>query len=73
MVDGQVVFTTSDDWGTVPAGAIAAVPVAELEAGRATPKLVFQPTPRQAVDGSPPHATRWSSPIWTMSVAAWRC
>ena len=51
MVNGQVVFTTSDDWGAVPAGAIAAVPVTELQAGRATPSLVFQPTPRQAVDG----------------------
>ena len=51
MVDGRVVFRTQDDWGAVPAGGVAAVPLAELEAGRATPALVFAPSPRQAVDG----------------------
>jgi len=51
MVDGQVVFETSDPWGSVPAGAVAAIPLSELEAGRATPRIVFQPTPRQAVTG----------------------
>ena len=51
MVDGQVVFTTSDPWGAIPAGAVASVPVKELQAGRATPRLVFAPNARQAVDG----------------------
>lgn len=52
MIDGQVVFETSDPWGDVPAGAVAAVPLKELEAGRATPKLVFAPTARQALTGA---------------------
>jgi prolyl oligopeptidase len=51
MIDGRVVFTTSEAWGAIPAGAIASVPAKELEAGRAVPTLVFAPTPRQAVDG----------------------
>lgn len=51
MVDGQVVFTTSDPWGAIPAGAVAAVPVADLAQGRAAPTLVFAPNPRQAVEG----------------------
>ena len=51
MVDGRVIFTTQDPWGPVPAGAVASVPLKELEQGRATPALVFAPTPRQAVGG----------------------
>lgn len=51
MVDGQMVFTTSERWGAVPAGSVASVPVAELKAGRATPRLVFAPNARQAVEG----------------------
>jgi len=51
MVDGQVVFETSDPWGAVPAGALAYVSLKDLEGGRATPKLLFAPTPRQAVSG----------------------
>ena len=49
MVDGQVVFTTSEAWGAIPTGAVASVPLRELEAGRLTPTLIFAPTPRQAV------------------------
>ncbi len=49
MVDGRVIFQTSDPWGDVPAGAIAWAPVAEVEAGRPAPRLLFRPTPRQAV------------------------
>jgi prolyl oligopeptidase len=51
MVDGRMVFTTSEAWGPIRAGALAAVPVKELAAGRASPSLVFAPTARQAVDG----------------------
>ncbi|HEU0065807.1 MAG TPA: prolyl oligopeptidase family serine peptidase, partial [Sphingomonas sp.] len=51
MVDGQMVFETSDAWGPVPAGAIASVSLKDLEAGRTAPTLVFAPTPRQAVVG----------------------
>jgi prolyl oligopeptidase len=50
MVDGQVLFQTSDPWGSVPAGAIASVPLAEVEAGRLSPTILFAPTPRQSVD-----------------------
>ena len=51
MVDGRVVFTTQDPWSAVPAGGVAAVPLADVEQGRATPSLVFAPTDAQAVDG----------------------
>ncbi|MFK3890232.1 prolyl oligopeptidase family protein [Sphingomonas sp. NPDC079357] len=49
MVEGRVVFTTSEPWGVIPTGAVASVPLKDLEAGRITPSLVFAPTPRQAV------------------------
>jgi prolyl oligopeptidase len=49
MVAGRVIFQTSDPWGAIPAGAAAWVPLAEIEAGRATPRPLFAPTPRQAV------------------------
>ncbi len=51
LVDGRMVFQTSEAWGAVPAGAIAAVPLRDLEAGRFTPATVFAPGPRQSVDG----------------------
>ncbi|PZQ60753.1 MAG: S9 family peptidase [Sphingomonas taxi] len=51
MVNGQVVFTTSEPWGAIPTGAVASVPLADLEAGRIVPTLIFAPTPRQAVAG----------------------
>ncbi|MEH3159546.1 MAG: hypothetical protein PGN08_11855 [Sphingomonas taxi] len=51
MVDGQVLFQTSDPWGQVPAGALASAPIANVRAGRAiTPTILFAPTPRQSVD-----------------------
>lgn len=50
MVDGQVIFETSDPWGAIPAGAIAAAPLSEVVKGRFTPQLVFAPTARQSVD-----------------------
>ncbi|WP_425567158.1 prolyl oligopeptidase family serine peptidase [Sphingomonas cynarae] len=49
MVAGRVIFETSDPWGAIPAGAAAWVPLAEIEAGKATPRPLFTPTPRQAV------------------------
>ncbi|MDR6789502.1 prolyl oligopeptidase [Sphingomonas sp. BE138] len=51
MVDGQVVFTTSEPWGVIPTGAVASVPLEKLEAGRVEPVLIFAPTARQAVAG----------------------
>ncbi|AXJ96666.1 S9 family peptidase [Sphingomonas sp. FARSPH] len=51
MVDGQVVFQTSDPWGKVPAGAIASVPLAEVQkGGTLSPTVIFAPNPRQSVD-----------------------
>lgn len=51
MIDGRVVFTTSEPWGVIPAGGVASVPLKELEAGRMAPTLIFAPTARQAVSG----------------------
>jgi prolyl oligopeptidase len=51
MVDGQVLFKADEAWGAIPAGAIAAAPLAAVRAGRFTPQLVFAPGPRQSVDG----------------------
>ncbi|MBB3345919.1 prolyl oligopeptidase family protein [Sphingomonas sp. BK069] len=50
MVHGQVLFRTSDPWGKVPAGAIASVPLADVEGGTLNPTVVFAPNPRQSVD-----------------------
>jgi prolyl oligopeptidase len=50
MVDGQVVFKTGEPWGAIPTGAVAAVPLADLRAGRIAPTLIFAPNARQAVD-----------------------
>ena len=51
MVDGRVLFTTSDPWGDVPAGAVAWAPLRELTAGKMRPRVLFAPNPRQAVEG----------------------
>ncbi|TCP32682.1 prolyl oligopeptidase [Sphingomonas sp. BK235] len=50
MVHGQVLFRTSDPWGKVPAGAIASVPLADVEKGTLNPTVVFAPNPRQSID-----------------------
>ncbi|WP_210358479.1 prolyl oligopeptidase family serine peptidase [Sphingomonas beigongshangi] len=50
MVNGHVLFRTSDPWGKVPAGAIASVPLADVEKGTLNPTVVFAPNPRQSVD-----------------------
>ncbi|MEH3121313.1 MAG: prolyl oligopeptidase family serine peptidase [Sphingomonas phyllosphaerae] len=51
MIDGRVVFTTSEPWGAIPTGGVASVSLKELEAGRIAPSLIFAPTARQAVSG----------------------
>lgn len=51
LIDGQVIFSTSEPWGKVPAGAIASVPIADVERGTMTPTVIFAPNARQAVDG----------------------
>lgn len=51
LVDGQVIFSTSEPWGTVPAGAIASVPLADVERGTMSPTVIFAPNARQSVDG----------------------
>lgn len=56
MVDGQVVIQTSEDWTaggrTVPAGALVAVDHRQLGGGAIVPTVIFQPGPRQSVDGA---------------------
>ncbi|QGP80322.1 prolyl oligopeptidase family serine peptidase [Sphingobium sp. CAP-1] len=56
MVDGQVLIQTSEAWEsggvTVPAGALAAVPLRALQAGAVlTPQILFAPNARQSIDG----------------------
>ncbi|PTT37292.1 S9 family peptidase, partial [Stenotrophomonas sp. HMWF022] len=51
MVDGKVIFQTSDAWGQHPAGSVVWAPLSELEAGQITPRALFTPTDRQAVEG----------------------
>jgi prolyl oligopeptidase len=51
LVDGRVVFQTSDDWGAIKAGSVAWAPLAEVKAGQITPRLLWAPTPRQAAQG----------------------
>jgi prolyl oligopeptidase len=52
LVKGQLAFTTQEAWGALPAGAIVAAPLAQVETGRFTPTVVFAPTARQSVDGA---------------------
>jgi len=52
IVDGQVIFSTSDPWGAIPAGAIVSAPLAEVERGVLNPTLVFAPNARQSVEGA---------------------
>ncbi len=56
MVAGQVLIQTSEDWTsggvTVPAGALAAVPLKALESGEPLkPAILFAPNARQSIDG----------------------
>ncbi len=50
LLDGQVVFSTSDPWGAVPAGALASAPLAEVERGVLKPVVIFAPGPRESVE-----------------------
>ncbi|AKQ63103.1 Prolyl endopeptidase [Myxococcus hansupus] len=52
FVEGQVVFTIEEDWGRFKQGALLAYPLAALKAdpAKATPTLIFQPGPRQAIE-----------------------
>ena len=49
LVDGRVIVSTSDDWGAIKAGSVAWLPLAEVERGQMTPRLLWAPTPRQSV------------------------
>ncbi|OAN51961.1 prolyl oligopeptidase family serine peptidase [Sphingobium sp. TCM1] len=56
MVDGQVLIQTSEAWTsggmTVPAGALAAVPLKALQSGEVLkPHILFAPDARQSIDG----------------------
>ncbi|MCM8730323.1 prolyl oligopeptidase family protein [Hephaestia sp. GCM10023244] len=57
MVAGRVLFQTSEDWtpegaATIPAGALVSVTLDDLGNGGAlAPHVVFQPGPRQSIDG----------------------
>ncbi|TPG43641.1 S9 family peptidase [Sphingomonas koreensis] len=59
MVDGRVIIQTSEDWTAggkaIPAGALVSVTLADLQNGGAlTPTVIFQPGPRQSIDGAAP-------------------
>jgi len=51
LIDGQVIFSTSDPWGDIPTGAIASAPFADVAKGVIEPTLIFAPNARQAVEG----------------------
>jgi len=57
MVRGQVVFQLNEDWAPlgvprIPAGAVVAVGLADLrKGGELSPRVIFQPGRRQAVQG----------------------
>ncbi|HVF94773.1 MAG TPA: prolyl oligopeptidase family serine peptidase [Sphingomonas sp.] len=50
MVDGQVVFSTSDPWGEVPTGAIVSAPLAAVKTGTFKPTVILAPGPRQSIE-----------------------
>ena len=52
LIDGLVIFRTSDPWGAVPAGAIASAPLVEVERGVLKPTVIVAPRPRQSIDGA---------------------
>ncbi|NIJ15815.1 prolyl oligopeptidase family serine peptidase [Sphingobium vermicomposti] len=56
LVQGELLIQTSEDWTsggvTVPAGALASVPLKALESGEAlSPRILFAPNERQSIDG----------------------
>lgn len=50
LVDGRMIFRTSEPWGAIPTGSIAAAPLTEVRTGSFTPRLVFAPSERQSVN-----------------------
>ena len=58
LIDGQLIFTTSDPWGAVPPGALAAAPLAEVERGVLKPRVIFAPGSRQSIASLGLTATR---------------
>lgn len=48
-VDGQAIFQLKEAWGGFGAGALIAYDLEDLKTGTATPVLIFQPGPRQAI------------------------
>lgn len=48
-VDGQAIFQLKEAWGGFGAGALIAYDLEDLKTGTATPELIFQPGPRQAI------------------------
>lgn len=52
LIDGLMVFETSDPWGKVPAGAIASAPLAEVERGVLHPTVIVAPGSRQSLSGA---------------------
>ena len=62
MVDGHVVIQTSEDWAsggrTIPAGALVSVEQGALTGGPIKPTVIFQPGPRQSIDGASVTRTR---------------
>ncbi|MDO8802026.1 prolyl oligopeptidase family protein [Phenylobacterium sp.] len=48
-VDGQAIFQLKEAWGGFGAGALIAYNLEDLKTGTATPALIFQPGPRQAI------------------------
>jgi prolyl oligopeptidase len=49
LIDGLMIFSTSEVWGSVPAGAVASAPLAEIERGVLKPTVIFAPGPRQSI------------------------
>lgn len=62
MVDGHVIIRTSEDWAaagrTIPAGALVSVDYRRMTGGPLAPTVIFQPGPRQSVDGAAATRTR---------------
>ncbi|WP_374293738.1 prolyl oligopeptidase family protein [Sphingomonas sp.] len=51
MIDGRVIFETSDPWGSIAAGTVAWAPLAEVQREIVRPQVLFAPSATQAVQG----------------------
>ncbi|WP_419808457.1 prolyl oligopeptidase family serine peptidase [Sphingomonas sp.] len=81
MLDGQVIFQTSDPWGSVPVGAVASASLAEVERGAIRPRVLFAPGPRQSVEGvaatrdrlllNYTDNVRGRASVWTHAAGGW--